>query len=60
MNSKLIDNNLRLSRITEEKMNMSVDGVSSRGNSVINHHSSDANGPAGGFDDDKSKLKNDG
>lgn len=37
MNNKNIDTNLRLSRITEEKLNISVDGVSSsRGNSVIN------------------------
>lgn len=55
INSKLIDNNLRLSRITEEKLNMSVDGISSRGNSVINHHlSSDINGP----DDEKNKFNN--
>lgn len=61
--SKLIDNNLRLSRITEEKMNNSVDGYSSRGNSVINHiiDNSVINGP--GSDDEKSKSphpRNDG
>lgn len=31
--SNKIDNNLRLSRITEEKHNISVDGISSRGHS---------------------------
>ena len=37
INGKSIDNNLRLSKITEEKLNISVDGISSsRGNSVIN------------------------
>eukprot|EP00347_Sterkiella_histriomuscorum_P022565 403338002 len=57
INNKIIDNNLRLSRITEEKMNNSVDGISSRGNSVIHNinDSSQINGPSG-FDDEKSKI----
>lgn len=45
INGKSIDNNLRLSKITEEKMNISVDGISSsRGNSVINQFAENING----------------
>lgn len=61
-NAKLIDNNLRLSRITEEKLNNSMDGISSRGNSVIHHINDNSvmNGP--GSDDEKfsKNPKNDG
>ena len=32
-----IDNNLRLSRISEEKLNISVDGISSRAQSLSNN-----------------------
>ena len=58
MNSRLIDNNLRLSRITEEKMNMSVDGISSsRGNSVINHINDSTLNNGNGDDNEKNNHK---
>lgn len=53
ISGKSIDNNLRLSKITEEKLNISVDGISSsRGNSVINQ----LNENVGGFSSDDERL----
>lgn len=53
------NNNLKLSRITEEKMNISVDGIqnSSRGHN-LNEKSVIADSSPG-MDDDKSKRKDD-
>ena len=63
LNRNNVDNNLRLSRISEEKLNISVDGISSaRGNKsiidqdLLGDHMNKSQ-IVGGIDDDKILLR---
>ncbi len=54
-----LDNNLRLSRISEEKLNISVDGISSARNKSIMEHNEHLNMSqmVGNVDDEKYMLR---